>query len=405
MSIQIFQDAENIVPGFVNGKKNKREDCNIKRQNVPKPNKRVALGNISNNIQPRIQPSRAAKEKHKTVQGRNALSVKQDFKIHEDPSPKNGCEGPATLFQDALSICKDSPMIMSPVACSESFEEIKSDEVNDAAILDIDLKSDLTFGLPEYAQDIHNYLKKAETKYRPKPQYMRKQVDINCSMRSILVDWLVEVAEEYKLMPQTLNLTINFIDRFLSCMSVLRGKLQLVGAACMLVAAKFEEIYPPEVSEFVYITDDTYTAKQVLRMEHLILKTLSFDLSVPTCRDFLTRYLLAAGAKEESQLDYLTQYLCELSLIDYDISLKYTPSIITAASVCIANYTLGNSAWTPTLEFYSGYQVQDIYNCVFDLHKLYKNIPNHAQQAVLTKYKSPKYGCVSQITPPDNPLI
>lgn len=92
---------------------------------------------------------------------------------------------------------------------------------------------------------------------------MKKQSDINHSMRAILVDWLVEVAEEYKLLPQTLYLTINYIDRFLSVMSVLRGKLQLVGTACMLVAAKFEEIYPPDVSDFVFITDDTYTTKQV----------------------------------------------------------------------------------------------------------------------------------------------
>ena len=66
---------------------------------------------------------------------------------------------------------------------------------------------------------------------------MRKQADINSSMRAILVDWLVEVAEEYKLKAQTLYLTVNYIDRFLSCMAVQRGKLQLVGAACMLVAA------------------------------------------------------------------------------------------------------------------------------------------------------------------------
>ena len=55
-------------------------------------------------------------------------------------------------------------------------------------------------------------------------------------------------------------------------MSVLRGKLQLVGTAAMFIAAKFEEIYPPDLAEFVYITDDTYSKKQVLRMEHLILK-------------------------------------------------------------------------------------------------------------------------------------
>ena len=60
--------------------------------------------------------------------------------------------------------------------------------------------------------------------------------------------------------------------RFLSLMSVQRSKLQLVGTAAMFIASKYEEIYPPDVSEFVYITDDTYTKRQVLRMEHLVLK-------------------------------------------------------------------------------------------------------------------------------------
>ena len=97
----------------------------------------------------------------------------------------------------------------------------------------------------------------------PKLDYMRKQPDITPGMRAILIDWLVEVADEYNLRLQTLYLTVSYVDRFLSKMSVLRNKLQLVGAASMLVAAKFEEIHPPEVEEFVYITDDTYSKKQV----------------------------------------------------------------------------------------------------------------------------------------------
>lgn len=56
-------------------------------------------------------------------------------------------------------------------------------------------------------------------------------------MRSILVDWLVEVADEYKLHTETTHLAVNYIDRFLSHMAVLRGKLQLVGAAAMFLAA------------------------------------------------------------------------------------------------------------------------------------------------------------------------
>lgn len=71
---------------------------------------------------------------------------------------------------------------------------------------------------------------------RPKPSYMKKQQDITNSMRSILVDWLVEVSEEYKLHRETLFLAVNYIDRFLSQMSVQRSKLQLVGAASMFLA-------------------------------------------------------------------------------------------------------------------------------------------------------------------------
>ena len=96
-----------------------------------------------------------------------------------------------------------------------------------------------------------------------KPRYMRKQRDINHSMRSILVDWLVEVSQEYRLDSQTLFMAVSYIDRFLSEMSVQRGKLQLVGVTAMLLASKYEEIYPPAVDEFVYITDNTYSRDQV----------------------------------------------------------------------------------------------------------------------------------------------
>ena len=76
-----------------------------------------------------------------------------------------------------------------------------------------------------------------QIRHRPKAHYMRKQQDITEGMRKNLVDWLVEVGEEYKLRAETLYLAVNFLDRFLSCMSVLRGKLQLVGTAAILLAS------------------------------------------------------------------------------------------------------------------------------------------------------------------------
>ncbi|XP_051687765.2 cyclin-A1 [Oryctolagus cuniculus] len=176
---------------------------------------------------------------------------------------------------------------------------------------------------------------------------MRKQPDITEGMRTILVDWLVEVGEEYKLRAETLYLAVNFLDRFLSCMSVLRGKLQLVGTAAILLASKYEEIYPPKVDEFVYITDDTYTKRQLLRMEHLLLKVLAFDLTVPTTNQFLLQYMRHQGVCIRTE--NLAKYVAELSLLEADPFLKYLPSLIAAAAYCLANYTVNRHFWVRLL--------------------------------------------------------
>lgn len=188
--------------------------------------------------------------------------------------------------------------ILSPMSIDKSTIDSEANNsllndtptICDTSIVSVKDDMDKFFEVEEYRSDILDYLREAELRNRPKPLYMRKQPDISHSMRTILVDWLVEVGEEYNLQNETLHLAISYIDRFLSIMSVVRAKLQLVGTAAMFIAAKYEEIYPPEVNEFVYITDNTYTRKQVLRMEQLILKVLTFDLCVPTTTVFLNGF-------------------------------------------------------------------------------------------------------------------
>ena len=164
---------------------------------------------------------------------------------------------------------------------------------------------------------------------------MTKQPDISHSMRSILVDWLVEVAEEYKLHTETLYLAVSYIDRFLSYMSVQRSKLQLVGTACMFIAAKYEEIYPPDVSEFVYITDDTYNKRQVLRMEHLVLKVLGFDLSGPSANVFLSQM------SELSKTDEKTKHLAMVSCPSVELTPSNPPYLSSSVSClcCMATHS------------------------------------------------------------------
>ena len=83
-------------------------------------------------------------------------------------------------------------------------------------------------------------------------------------MRTVLVDWLIEVHLKFTLLPETLYLTVNLIDRYLALESVSRKRLQLVGVTAMLIASKYEEIYPPEIKDFVFVTDQAYNRDDVL---------------------------------------------------------------------------------------------------------------------------------------------
>ncbi|XP_020012298.1 cyclin-A2 isoform X2 [Castor canadensis] len=342
-----------------------------------------------------------------TVPPWTANSKQPPFTIHVDEAEqtqKRPAESKPTVREDVLAFNAAlalpetrKPLVPLDYPMDGSFE---SPHTMDMSIVLEDEKPVSANEVPDYHEDIHTYLREMEIKCKPKVGYMKKQPDITNSMRAILVDWLVEVGEEYKLQNETLHLAVNYIDRFLSSMSVLRGKLQLVGTAAMLLASKFEEIYPPEVAEFVYITDDTYTKKQVLRMEHLVLKVLAFDLAAPTVNQFLTQYFLhqqPANCKVES----LAMFLGELSLIDADPYLKYLPSLIAGAAFHLALYTVTGQSWPESLVRKTGYTLESLKPCLMDLHQTYLKAPQHAQQSIREKYKNSKYHGVSLLNPPE----
>lgn len=114
-----------------------------------------------------------------------------------------------------------------------------------------------------YVQDMYNHFREKELITSVRPLFMENQPHINERMRSILVDWLVEVHLKFKLVPETLYLTVNLIDRFLEREKVSRPRLQLVGVTSLLIASKYEEIYPPELRDLVYICDQAYTRQDV----------------------------------------------------------------------------------------------------------------------------------------------
>ena len=190
----------------------------------------------------------------------------------------------------------------------------------------------------EYFDDICEELFKNEEKYLVDPKYMSNQSDINHRMRAILIDWLIDVHLKYKLVPQTMYIAVNLIDRYLEKNETNRAKLQLVGVTAMFIACKYEEIYPPDLKDFVYITDGAYVKADVLNMEYKMLKSLEFNITFPTQWSIFEIY------KKKLDLDdktfKLAWFLMELCLIDYKI-LKFKMSIIAASAILIALKALG----------------------------------------------------------------
>ncbi|CAL0308770.1 unnamed protein product [Lupinus luteus] len=256
-----------------------------------------------------------------------------------------------------------------------------------------------------YVTDIYNNLRVAELARRPHPNSMETvQQDITQSMRGILVDWLVEVSEEYKLGQDTLYLTAYLIDWFLSKSYVERQRLQLLGITCMLISSKYEEINAPHIEDFCFITDNTYTKAEVLRMESQVLKLSEYKLFTPTTITFLRRFLRAAQASYKSpslELEYLASYLAELTLMDYDF-LNFLPSIIAASVVFLAKWTLdqSNHPWNPTLEHYAHYKASDLKTIVFALQDLQLNTNGCPLNAVRSKYRQEKFKCVADLSSP-----
>ncbi|RVW49677.1 Cyclin-A3-4 [Vitis vinifera] len=252
----------------------------------------------------------------------------------------------------------------------------------------------------------HLHSLEMEEKRRARPDYMEKvQNDVTPNMREILVDWLVEVAEEYKLVSDTLFLCISYIDRFLSSHALRRDKLQLLGVSCMLIASKFEEISPPHAEDFCYITDNHYTAEEASFYSFsflcfvLHIKLLCFSIFIWNQRK-LGSFMRASEEESKSlsmQFEALSWYLAELSLLDYGC-LRFLPSMIAASSIFLARFILepNKHPWSLALQRYSGYKPSDLKECVLLIHSRHLNRRgNSSLRAIRQKYLQPMFKCVA----------
>ena len=252
---------------------------------------------------------------------------------------------------------------------------------------DIEDESFDTSMVAEYGDEIFGYMQELEQRMLPRANYMESQHEIQWSMRAVLMDWLVQVHHRFNLLPETLFLCVNYIDRFLSVKVVSLGKLQLVGATAIFIAAKYEEINCPSVQEIVYMVDGGYSVDEILKAERFMLTMLQFELGFPGPMSFLRRISKADDYDLETRT--LAKYFLEVTLMD-ERFIGSVPSFLAAASHCLAREMLRKGSWSMHHVHYSGYTwsqlkpaVQLLLDCCED--------PRKHHNAVFNKYCDKRY--------------
>ncbi|ODV62007.1 cyclin family protein [Ascoidea rubescens DSM 1968] len=239
----------------------------------------------------------------------------------------------------------------------------------------------------EYVVDIFNYLTVLEQQTLPDANYLIWQSNLKPRMRSIIVDWLVEVHLRFRLLPETLFIGINLMDRFLSKEIIEVDKFQLLAISSLFISAKYQEICSPSIKNFSYVTDGGFSEEDILNAEKVVLAVLEFNMSYPNPLEFLRR--ISKADNYDVQTRTLGKYLLEISVIDYKF-IGLCPSLCAAGAMYISRKILKRGEWNGNLIHYSGgYKEKDLRKvCEMIVEYLISPI---VHEEFFKKYSSKKY--------------
>ena len=234
---------------------------------------------------------------------------------------------------------------------------------------------------------LDTYCKEEKTlEFKIMPNFMDNQIEINNRMRAIVVNWMIEVHDRFKLLPDTLYLSIIIFDRYMSIVNnIKKERLQLIGVTSLLIACKYEEIFSPEVRDFVCILDRTYEKEDLMEEENLMLKILKFEVTFPTSLRYFEILRVEFGIEEK----YYNHgyYLLELCLLDCRFS-KYMQAVI-ATTVCFFILKIYYKiSFKQFMGRYIKIKENEIKECLIDICFLIDNIDNSIYPAVNKKYKN-----------------
>ncbi|CAB4252090.1 B-type cyclin CLB2 [Maudiozyma barnettii] len=323
----------------------KSSELNIKQNPIKQPNL-----DDKENLDPYITTSKSLpsiEEENEIIDSQHVLSEQRSIVEKKDVSTTNSKD-----LQEKMNVGKKRPI--STVVEQEEPKKFKVCDENGTEEyewedLDAEDAND-PFMVSEYVNDIFDYLHHLEVVTLPRKEDLYQHRNIRQN-RDILVNWLVKIHNKFGLLPETLYLAINIMDRFLCKELVQLDKLQLVGTSCLFIASKYEEVYSPSIKHFASETDGACTEEEIKEGENFILKTLDFGLNYPNPMNFLRRISKADDYDIQSRT--LAKFLLEISLVDFRF-IGILPSLCAAAAMFLSRKMLGKGKWDGNLIHYCG---------------------------------------------------
>ncbi|CAH8388994.1 unnamed protein product [Eruca vesicaria subsp. sativa] len=251
----------------------------------------------------------------------------------------------------------------------------------------------------EYVDDIYHFYWTSEALNPALGYYLSTQTKVSPVTRGILINWLIEVHFKFHLMHETLYLTMNLLDRYLSQVPVQKNEMQLIGLTALLLASKYEDYWHPRIKDLISISAEAYTRQQILGMERIMLKQLKFRLNEATPYVFMLRFLKAA--RSNKKLEQLAFYLIELCLVEYE-ALKFKSSMLCASAIYVARCTLRMTpVWTPLLINHTHYNVSQMKDCSDMILRFHKAAKTGKLRVTYDKYMSPDRSNIALLKPLD----
>ena len=352
-----------------------QSSVNMKSFEKGKENKTMEINNhdVKNNI---------------TVSKEEEKITEKEFNIPTEKNINNIKSSPNKNIEQSLIEKEKKHQIIEDKLYGKYFQKIINDNIQ----------------IPtEYIDTIYyNLLIEEKEGITPKPEYnyMKKQTEINEQMRSILVDWIIDIHFKFGFTDETLFMTILIIDRYLSIKKISRSKLQLLGITALMISCKHEEIDLPKTDDFIYITDNAYSKDEVFKMENDILNLFKFNLLFPSPIKFYE--MLSYNFNFNKKQFYMGKYLMETFLIDIK-NIKYKASVISCACVYIVMkfFKMNNYHDSYDKKWYLIDETNNIEHsvkeCAKDICLFVDNIHKSNYLSTQKKYSKPEYEKVAQL--------